>query len=546
MKGKELIKLSCLVSFILWIVLNIIDFGQIYFDNSIISIKTCLIKILELPFIYFFVKNIINLIKNRKKNKTSIIITLIALLIELMLLFLTWPGMWSWDDVFIVTGARVYNLSPWQHFFSGLFQILCLKVIPIISGVIIIQIIISSLIIGYVVNTLRELIKFHSRKKEILFCTLLTISCLSFPVIEYLLSGFRMGIYTYLELLLVTISIKIYMQKDKISDISLFEYLLLAIIVTCWRSEAIYYVIALPIFLVIIRKNKIKASRIATFSILLIISTLTVTFVNNKLIGNNNYSISATINPIVEIVKEMKIKGDTEEFDNISSVINIDMINPKDGLGGEYYLWADGFIKNDYSKSDYNRYLKGYKKLLFKYPLVGIKAMYNTFYSSTGIHVIDNKSMLRTVATKSTVNTFNIFESDDLSGKAWKESPSLFKYPINYKLRDFAIRIIACIDKVDNVTLPYYLIWNLWIPIILIIITIILCMYKKDLVMSLIGLSLIGKGLLIFITASAPYFMYYVSIYVIGYVYSIFYLTYCYTNKKKHKPSRKRSFKMKP
>jgi hypothetical protein len=97
------------------------------------------------------------------------------------------------------------------------------------------------------------------------------------------------------------------------------------------------------------------------------------------------------------------------------------------------------------------------------------------------------------------------------------------------------MRIISCINKEGDVTLPYYLIWNLWIPIVLIIITIILCIYRKDLIMSLIGLSLIGKGLLIFITASAPYFMYYLSIYVIGYVYSIFYITYCYTNRKKHK-----------
>jgi hypothetical protein len=159
--------------------------------------------------------------------------------------------------------------------------------------------------------------------------------------------------------------------------------------------------------------------------------------------------------------------------------------------------------------------------------------MWKMFYKSTGMSATNGVSNLRSSATISSATVFDLYNDDYLSAYMWKNSPSKLKKPINKKLREKVLKIIAGLKDDRTVSPSYYVSWNLFIPIILMIITIILCIIKKKYIMSLIGLSLIGKGILIFATACAPYFMYYLSIYLIGYVYSIFNVIYLFNKNSK-------------
>ena len=179
-----------------------------------------MIKVLHLIFLYAIFAKLHALFTQRHipKVKQEIIISLIYLFIIAVLLILVWPGTWSSDDISVLRNAESYVLTPWQHFFSGLFQILCLQTIPIPSGVIIIQIIIASLIVGYCISNISNLYGKNKKQVRILQIVLGLILLLP-PLVLYILSGFRMGMYSYLELALITKLIILYKEQKKITII---------------------------------------------------------------------------------------------------------------------------------------------------------------------------------------------------------------------------------------------------------------------------------------------------------------------------------------
>ena len=159
-------KQAFICTFIIWIILNISGIQNMFFQNDDFAL-TIAIKAMHLIFLYPIVAKIQTLYKNRKipKIKNEIIISCIYLLILSILLICIWPGAWSWDDIDVLKGASWFELTPWQHFFSGLFMTLCLQTIPVPAGVIIMQILISALIVGYSISNIAEL--YGKTKKHI-------------------------------------------------------------------------------------------------------------------------------------------------------------------------------------------------------------------------------------------------------------------------------------------------------------------------------------------------------------------------------------------
>ena len=190
--------------FLIWLNLNISGIQNIFFSKGNIT-TIIIIKILHLIFLYAIFCKLHSLFSQRNipKVKNEIIISTIYLFILVVLLILVWPGTWSSDDISVLRNAESYVLTPWQHFFSGLFQILCLQPIPIPAGVMILQIIIASLIVGYCISNMSRLFAKNKKQSVILQITLGLITLFP-PLVMYILSGFRMGIYSYLELALIT------------------------------------------------------------------------------------------------------------------------------------------------------------------------------------------------------------------------------------------------------------------------------------------------------------------------------------------------------
>ncbi len=504
------------IAFIIWTILNISGIQSIYFIEQT-SLKISIIKILHLFFLYAIFFKIYSLYtqKHIPKIKTEIKISIICFLILSALVLLTWPGTWSWDDITVLKNASAYDMTPWQHFFSGLFQILCLQTIPIPTGVIIIQIVIASLIAGYSISNISILYTRNEKQKRIIQIILCGILLMP-PLTMYILCGFRMGLYTFFEIFLITKMLVLYKEQKKATFKDILEIIFAAIIVSCWRTEALYYPVFILIICLILNKKIIsrKVSLITFF--IIIIATISVGKINNQMIGNNNYSLTATVEPIVNIIRTSD-ETDQNEIDCIDKVIDVKYVLENPDATGEACYWKTGVVRN-YSEEEYSEYLKAYLKLSLKYPEVAIKSMWNIFENTANGFGENSKQTNRNMVVEA--STLKLFDTQNGAGQLWSQVVSKAekaKSPINLKIRNTVIELLAGIDSEGNLTIVHNIFWNLFIPFTLILICALYKLIKKEWFMLFLIGAVIARIPLVFATASAPYFMYYLSAYTCCY-----------------------------
>lgn len=507
---------ALLYAFFIWFNLNITGIQKRYFSVKEITFTIVILKVLHLIFLYFLCAKIHKLFKNKKepKTKNEIIISLIYFIILISILLLIWPGAWSWDDIVILRNAASYNLTPWQHFFTGLLHVLSLQTIPIPSGVMIIQSLIAALIVGYCISNLSMIYGKNKRQIRILQIALMTIALLP-PVVMYILTGFRMGMYTYIELLLIAEMIIIYKQQKKVTVKDIIKISFLTIIISTWRTEGIYY----PIFILIlyfILGKKVISKKMAIISILtVIILNIAVGKINNIMIGNNNYSIIATSEPVTALVRN-STEEDKQELEMIDKVVDVQFLKDNPEMTAEGAYWEEDVMR-EYSDEEYSNYLKAYVKLALRHPGTVIKAMWDMFLK-TGSGFGENSVQ----TTRSMfAGTINIYEFGERAWMRWNSVTSRvekYKKPLNLELRETVIRFLCGNNSENKLTIVHNIFWNLFIPFILILFSLIYKLIKKDWFMVFLILMVIARIPIVFLTSPAPYFMYYLSTYLCSYV----------------------------
>ncbi len=147
----------------IWFLMNISCYQLLYFNYEIV-ITVYIFKVVHLIVLYALVLIIKNLIQRyqEKTIKHQLILASVFCAIGWIFLLLTYPGTWVYDDIFIVNDAGFYQTTPWHHFFSGTFHILCLQTLPFIFSVQFFQVLLNALMYSYCVVTLAN----HFAKKE--------------------------------------------------------------------------------------------------------------------------------------------------------------------------------------------------------------------------------------------------------------------------------------------------------------------------------------------------------------------------------------------
>lgn len=520
-------------AFFIWLNLNIIGVQKKYFSVEEITFTIVILKILHLIFLYFLCAKIHSLFEQKKETKTKneIIISAIYFIILISTLLLIWPGAWSWDDIVILRNAASYELTPWQHFFTGLLHVLSLQTIPIPSGVMIMQSLIAAFIVGYCVSNLSMIYGKNKTQIRILQIFLIMITLLP-PVIMYILAGFRMGMYSYIELLLITEMIIIYKEQKKLTIKDIIKISFLTIIISAWRTEGIYY----PIFMLIlyyILGKKVISKKMAIISILIVmIFNIAVGKINNIMIGNNNYSITATTESVTALVRN-STEEDKQELEIIDKVIDVQFLKDNPKMSAEKAYWEKDVVR-EYSDEEYSNYLKAYIKLALRHPDTVIKAMWEMFVKSGSGFGENSEQTTRSMFP----GTIKIYKFGENAWSRWNSVTSRvekYKKPLNLELRETVIRFLCGSNSENKLTIIHNIFWNLFIPFILILFSLIYKLIKKEWFMVFLILAVIARIPIIFLTAPAPYFMYYLSTYLCSYVISIIVIFECVMNLKNKK-----------
>lgn len=524
--------IEIIIAIVIWEMFRLTGIQTRYFievenENVLVS------QVAHLIFIYLIVLIFAYFIKNRKNTvvKHGIVICSVFWIVGMSVLLIVWPGFWSWDDVAILLGAQHYDYTPWQHFMSGLWHTICLQTLPFSSGVLIIQIFIAGIIVGYCVSSVGEVLFANQMKKKVICEIILLLPAISAPVMMYLLTGFRMGIYSYLELLLIVKVFCLMRHEQKISIQDAIYITLLTIVVSAWRTEAIYYPITMLLCFLVMGKKKVRFYLAGICMLIALVATIKIGDWNNEQIGNNNYSLSATILPVGELVKVADREKDAQALQAINKVLDCNYIYENDGLGGEAYLW--NALRYDYSSDDLKEYYKAYIKLALKYPWPVIRETCQMFLESTGIFVTDSgHTTIRTAVTNTEGSTLWLMRGANF--ERWNSNCSAWNISFNTELRDTVIRRIAFIDDEEKIVPGFRIVWNLMIPITVSFLCFLYCLIKKKWDYVTLFICVFLRVPIILLTACAPYFMYYLSVYLVGYVLSFMVLMEAYDRRKQN------------
>lgn len=534
-------KISFAIALVIWLTMYLTGWSRIYIRGTSGVDMEC--SLLHLVFLYFLVHHTKHFIINIRddKYKTVLYIASAYFILNIIILLLTWPGLIRFDDLLCFSCIREYTFYVWQHFITALYYLLCMKTLPFATGLIIIQVYIIALIVGYSISSIAFAYVDDIRSRKVLI-VLLFLSVNFLPVMSYSLSGYRIALYSFFELLFIAEIITIKKQDGIIEKDRLTGLVILCIIIAVWRSEGIYYIILFPVLLMFIKDKIEKKTSIIFYCAVVAIISMLMVKLNNIAISSNDYSITATFMPLPELVINADKERDKEILSEMDKVINLNVIYQNPNESAERLYWDKDLIKKGYSNADYKNYIRAYLKLVFRHPLTAFKPMWNNFLASAGITTIENgypllrsnlyvydilfeeQSEMDRLIDENILPHTELYEykKQPLTKKEWDNIDSIFKKPINRKLRTAVTRIIAGINSRGRVTILYRIFWNFFIPLILVMICFIYKILKRDWFIAAVILLVLCRTALVFVTSSAPYLMYYIPAYMSAYILSFF------------------------
>ena len=255
-------------------------------------------------------------------------------------------------------------------------------------------------------------------------------------------------------------------------------------------------------------------------------AVLAIGKINTMMIGNENYKVGAIIYPLVVNIRENKEIGENEK-NEIGKVLDLDCVEDNPDLTEE--LVYHECMKSGYSSEDYSAFFKTAIGMIVKHPQRTATAVWDMFWqTAAGAYDEGGGPYTRSTA----VTAANIFTEGTPEKAMWDKTDSKMKKPINNELRTGTINVLAGTPEFHAA--PYFsFFWNHMIPIVLTVIVSIYSIFKKKWLILVAELAILCRAGIIAFTAMAPYFMYYMPVYVSGYVMFVFVLVDFYYSRKK-------------
>ncbi len=463
---------------------------------------------------------------------------------------LTFPGNYVNDEFTILVYSKRFILYGWHHVLTQLFYILAMFTFISPLFIVLFQIIFLSAIVGFIIEKVSFFLNLKMNLKKINVICLFIPFCLP-PVILFALNPLRATLCTFLELLIVVELIAIFIKFDKPTIPKLIEFGVLIPIIGLWRTESIpLYVIFIFALLLSIRKNLTKKLVSIFLSTIIICScfiylpqkyamqktkldnsmfqewqdpTYTVTPGENTTF-DNYYNYVALGSKLIYLIKFAYTLNDPL-IDKIDKYINTQLVielffNDSDSSDlkahNAYNYNLNSLLRNqDITKSDINELYSLYIKLTLKYlgPIFIIDFI--LFLSTNGLY------------------DFEIFINNSPNNPKSSYGYGIIEHEICPKLRKVVMLILQGGEN-GEMSIVGMIIYSLFPAVILLIalaIKYLICFITKvtgtckkqiNFYNFLIILALIIKFGIIFLTAPATFFMYYLCFYLICYFY-IFY-----------------------
>lgn len=526
-------KAPLLIGFSQWLITMFLQVDRAFFDYDYPTeyywiVKACyLIALLVIwSFIFFVYKKI----KNGDKFYSRLWqVMRVYLFVEMLLLLILWPGTWSWDDLLTLKVISWYSdFDAWQHVLTGIYQAVLLQILPFPGGIIILQSIIIALCVGYFmarIETSYEIVRLKNKYLDIL---LKIIPFLLPPVLMYQFSGYRMGLYIYLELVTLIMIICGIKDKQEWKWNKIWILSFLVIVISVWRTESFVYIPCIGILICAQDKKVLSKTKKLLFILTVILGFAGLTNYQNYELGNSNYQIISLMRPEAEIVRIADDVEDAKELKALDKVTDLQVIYDNPDLNGEELFWNTGCVRNrnedpydDFSQNNYKKYLRALIKLSLKYPKVVLEERWNLFLIGSGVTGETFENVDRSA---------DLFEPDngnvaiDMAlASGWRAITPLFR---NLR-REFIILLGG-----HGVEIYRKIVWNAIIPILVLIYAWVKSLVGKKWSLWMLISAVVVRVPIVFITEPSGWIMYLLSFYFLGYVYLVYILWINYSKKK--------------
>lgn len=449
--------------------------------------------------------------------------SLIYLGLSVPLFILIYPGYWVWDELYVLRNAQVYSMEAWQNIFTNIYHTFCLYIIPTGVGIVVIQLAVASIVIGYVLAKVQQIIK---KRWPVL---LIGLSFLFIPVLLNNLYPLRLTIYSYIELvvLLQTLLLFTNMLKPSHPYRFLFWMSSFIILLAFWRTEGLFFLLLIPVLFIRLGliKKPLKFNHQLVLLTVYIITIVGMSWAATRYTADPKYQLTATINPL-SMLLQYDLKGSTIEDDlkAIDRVIDINLLRDNPSYTEIGALWIKG-PRPDFEShmSDYN---KAYLNIVLNNPDTFLKTRVQTFLATNSLESSSPPHI--GLGTRFTVKdnpeftyAFNFFYEN-----------SRYSHMINEDLKLATTKSLLMINDKNTLIQPFAaVVWTV-IPTLLAMLTAsFVALWKKRYAWLLIFGILFAQALFIFLTAPANFFMYYLPIYLSGNFFILFFITSLITKK---------------
>lgn len=475
-------------------------------DKFIFQYDVASIRFKVLKFCYLFVLigiwHLIFYTIRKVKKKDPVVIKSLQFFAGFWMIFTVimlciWPGNWVWDDIFVFEFATTLRFEAWQHILTSIVYIFSMMLLPCTAGVVIVQYTVIAAIIGSILGSCYVRLK---NKKRILWM------CLPFlfpPVLAHIFYPMRLVLYSFIILLMVFRLL----QSKSAENWSIKEYLILIglhTIVIWWRSEGIVIGAVLIIAVGFVIKNRKIFLKYTSGLICLVIILNSVQNYYADASGrdSNYYGVTSYMEILDDLVKyEATVDPDSEIMQTLRECIDVDLLLECE-TGERAFFDNGGAFSPLLENKQYDLVKQQFFKLVLKHPIITIKERINFFLA---ISAMTSDSIPFVTPNSSSIEIL----ADYPMGKI-----------LNEKLRESVLGFLVGVDQNNNVTPIFYVFYNL-IPSIVFMLCMLLCAFKKrDFVSFFCYGAIVTNFTLIFAIAPGKYFMYYLPVYLCGYVFA--------------------------
>jgi len=431
--------------------------------------------------------------------------SLIYFAIMLIVFLLIYPGHWVWDELNILNSVQHNNFDAWQHYFTDVFYAFSLFLIPTGVSIVLVQIVFASLVVGFVMSNVRELLQ-----RKYLVNWLFIIFILPAVIINNFYP-LRLTMYSYVELLLICKLLLLHYRKFQVTNpfTELLALALLITIVSFWRSEGIYYLLILPYLayrLGIFKRNKGKLGPRpfiysgAALGIMLFGLVITV------VTGDQKYNLPTFINPL-SVMLQQPLHGANvkSELATMNKTVNIQMVKAAPDYTETPSFW-NGAVRANY-KQTFRQFIVAFAQLALQNPGSYLHARYRTFLATNGIQ------------TKKMPIDIGMF-----SYEKYRMYPEAVRFldqnslatPLSPSLSRNVTEFLSFFNSKYQYNFWGHVFWDV-IPVILfVVILAIQRLFTRQYFWLFLTILVLLRVILLFFSAPANYFMYYLPVYMSG------------------------------